>query len=56
MVSADAPKGGPAPKKPGIDWIFGTKGVTFSNYVRDRGALVQKTTDHPMIVSKARIG
>jgi hypothetical protein len=56
MVSADAPKGGPAPKKPGIDWIFGTKGVTFTDYVRDRGALVQKTTDHPMIVSKARIG
>jgi hypothetical protein len=56
MVSADRPKGGPAPKKPGIDWIFGSKGVTFTDYVRDRGALVQKTTDHPMIVSKARIG
>lgn len=42
-------------KNPGIDWIFGSPNVTFSRHVRDRGALVQRTTDHPMIISRARI-
>jgi Ca2+-binding EF-hand superfamily protein/endonuclease/exonuclease/phosphatase family metal-dependent hydrolase len=42
-------------KNPGIDWIFGSPNVTFSRHVRDRGALVQRTTDHPMIISRARL-
>ncbi|MFN3431080.1 MAG: endonuclease/exonuclease/phosphatase family protein [Candidatus Sericytochromatia bacterium] len=56
MVSASAPNG-KTPKKMNIDWIFGleSKGVSFSDYRVDRGALVKKTTDHPMIVAKARI-
>lgn len=55
MVSADTGPKGQRPKKMGIDWIFGSEGVSFSSYQRDRSALVQKTSDHPMIVSKARI-
>lgn len=41
--------------KTGIDWIFGSQGVSFSHYVKDRGAVVKKTTDHPVIVSTATI-
>lgn len=56
MVASNTGPGGKPPKQMGIDWIFGTKGVQFSNHVRDRSAYVQRTTDHPMIVSEARIG
>lgn len=56
MAAANEGPGGRAPKKMGIDWIFGSPEVTFSGYTRDRSALVQRTTDHPMIVSRARIG
>ncbi|MNR87384.1 Endonuclease/Exonuclease/phosphatase family protein [compost metagenome] len=55
MVSADTGPKGQRPKKMGIDWIFGSAGVKFSDYTQDRSALVKKTSDHPMIVSKARI-
>ncbi len=43
------------PPKPGIDWIFGSTGVSFTNYRADRSPLVNRTTDHPMIVSDVRI-
>jgi len=43
------------PDQIGIDWIFGSAGVRFSNYRADRSALVNRTTDHPMIVSRVRI-
>lgn len=40
------------PNKPrAVDWIFGSRRLSFTHYVEDRGALVAKTTDHPMIVS-----
>jgi hypothetical protein len=54
-MHASASPNGRAPKKPGIDWIFGSPNVSFTRYVRDRGALVKRTTDHPMIISRARI-
>jgi hypothetical protein len=38
-----------------VDWIFGSQDVTFSNYFEDRGHLVDITTDHPVIVSRAHI-
>ena len=37
------------PSRMPVDWIFGHQMVTFSNYVRDEGPLVRRTTDHPMI-------
>lgn len=57
MHAAMAGKNGKLPKNTGIDWIFGTNGnVSFSQYGRDRGALEQKTSDHPMVFSHAHIG
>lgn len=38
-----------------VDWVFGSRKLTFHDYVEDRGALVRRTSDHPMIVSEARI-
>ena len=38
-----------------VDWIFGTKRLTFSDYVEDKSPLDQRTTDHPVIVSTAHI-
>lgn len=55
MASADESRNGRAPRNPGIDWIFGTEGVDFSGYVRDDSALVDRTSDHPMIVSHATV-
>jgi exonuclease III len=54
MHASDS-KNGRVSKKPGIDWVFGSPDVTFTRHVRDRGALVQRTTDHPMIIARARI-
>lgn len=45
-----------SPQPINIDWIFGSAGVTFSQYRADRSPLVSRTTDHPMIVSHVRIG
>ena len=38
-----------------VDWIFGSKGVSFSNYNEDRSPLVDRTTDHPVITSRVRV-
>ena len=38
-----------------VDWAFGSEDLTFSGYVEDRGPLNKRTSDHPMIVSQARI-
>ncbi|MFN3430667.1 MAG: endonuclease/exonuclease/phosphatase family protein, partial [Candidatus Sericytochromatia bacterium] len=54
MHASDS-KNGRISKHPGIDWIFGSPDVSFTRYVRDRGAKVRRTTDHPMIISRARI-
>jgi len=39
----------------GIDWIFGSQGVSFTSYVEDRGPLVDRTTDHPVVVAGVRL-
>jgi hypothetical protein len=36
------------PRPTPIDWIFGSPGVVFSNYVYDQSPLVHHTTDHPV--------
>jgi hypothetical protein len=38
-----------------VDWIFGSKALTFSNYLEDRSDLVKKATDHPLIVSDVAV-
>jgi endonuclease/exonuclease/phosphatase family metal-dependent hydrolase len=39
------------PTKMRIDWIFGSKELRFSGYKASRSPLVQKTSDHAMIIS-----
>jgi hypothetical protein len=38
-----------------VDWIFGSQGVTFTGYLEDRSALVNRTSDHPMLVARVRL-
>lgn len=33
----------------GVDWIFGSAQVAFHHYVKDKGALVSRTSDHPIV-------
>jgi exonuclease III len=53
MVAANASGG--RLQHPGIDWIFGSKGVQFSGFSRERDALIQKTTDHSVPFAHVRI-
>jgi endonuclease/exonuclease/phosphatase family metal-dependent hydrolase len=43
------------PPDAGIDWIFGTTDIEFSDYLRRQDAVVARTTDHPVIVASATI-
>jgi endonuclease/exonuclease/phosphatase (EEP) superfamily protein YafD len=43
------------PPHPEIDWIFGSSGIAFSDYTRERGGLVRRTTDHPFVVARAHV-
>lgn len=56
MTAANEGPNGQRPKQMGIDWIFGSPGVSFKGYQRERGALERKTSDHAMIVSQVKIG
>lgn len=38
----------------GIDWIFGTKGIRFTGHQRVHGGLVERTTDHPLVLARVR--
>lgn len=59
MVAANGGSNSGGCRPPGnmkIDWIFGSNDVSFSGYFADRSAMVQKTSDHAMIVSRAALG
>jgi endonuclease/exonuclease/phosphatase family metal-dependent hydrolase len=43
------------PKDVRIDWVFGANYLRFDNYRVNRGDLVQKITDHPMIVADVTV-
>lgn len=45
----------PPPQRARIDWVFGSRAVTFSNYAYLRTPLVRSTSDHPLIRARARI-
>ena len=48
--------GGCRPPRPTqIDWIFGSPEAEFSNYRIDRGALVRRTSDHPLVATEVTI-
>jgi endonuclease/exonuclease/phosphatase family metal-dependent hydrolase len=38
-----------------IDWIFGSARVRFTDYRVDRSALVRRTTDHSVVLARARV-
>jgi hypothetical protein len=38
-----------------VDWILGSHRLQFSGYVEDRSTLVDRTTDHPVIVSDVTV-
>jgi endonuclease/exonuclease/phosphatase family metal-dependent hydrolase len=59
MVAARGGTNGPAgcdARSPrAVDWVFGSLGVRFSGYTEDRGPLVDRTTDHPVVVARATV-
>ena len=59
MVAARGGSNGPAgcsSRSPrAVDWVFGSAGVRFSGYTEDRGPLVDRTTDHPVVVARATV-
>lgn len=40
-----------APRDSRIDWIFGSDYLRFTNYVAQRTPLIQRTTDHPVVMA-----
>lgn len=38
-----------------VDWVFGHRDVQFHGYRELRGSLVRRTSDHPMVVTEARL-
>lgn len=55
MTAANQGPRGQAPKHMAIDWIFGSAGVRFRNYLRERGPLGRKISDHAMLLSEVRL-
>jgi hypothetical protein len=52
LQSASGGSGGPPcllPPNLGIDWIFSSTDVAFSNYLRYQTPLVHRASDHPLI-------
>jgi hypothetical protein len=44
-----------ADKPRAVDWILGSRRAVYTNYIEDRSPLVDKTTDHPVIVSDVSV-
>lgn len=38
-----------------VDWIFGSQGVQFLDYLEDDSELVDRASDHPIILARVRI-
>jgi endonuclease/exonuclease/phosphatase family metal-dependent hydrolase len=58
LQSASGGSGGPPcllPPKLGIDWIFASTDVAFSNYLRYQTPVVHRASDHPMILADATL-
>jgi hypothetical protein len=59
MVAARGGSNGPGGCAAGspraVDWVFGSAGVRFTGYTEDRGPLVDRTTDHPVVVARATV-
>ena len=57
LSSSDGGTGAPCrpAARAGIDWILGSSSIQFSDHTRDRGPLVRATTDHPVLLTQARV-
>jgi endonuclease/exonuclease/phosphatase family metal-dependent hydrolase len=40
------------PRRAGIDWIFGSPGITFTGYEKQDGGLVDEASDHPLVLAR----
>jgi hypothetical protein len=56
-ASNGGPTSGPCrpPKHAGIDWIFAAGDAAFSDHTVDRSHVVRATSDHPFVVTRARL-
>jgi endonuclease/exonuclease/phosphatase family metal-dependent hydrolase len=45
-----------SPRVNGIDWIFGSNDVTFSNWTSDRSTRSAGVSDHPIVVATVTLG
>jgi hypothetical protein len=43
------------PRNARIDWVFGTPELEWTSSIVDKSALIQRITDHPMIVAQAKL-
>jgi endonuclease/exonuclease/phosphatase family metal-dependent hydrolase len=43
------------PRTAGIDWIFAAGNAEFSDHTVDRSPIVRATSDHPFVVTRARV-
>ena len=43
------------PRNARIDWVFGTPELSWQSSIVDKSALIQRITDHPMIVAEAKL-
>jgi endonuclease/exonuclease/phosphatase family metal-dependent hydrolase len=62
QTALESPNGGSSqngfcspPPAPQIDWIFATPEIKWTSYSVDRGPLVGRTSDHPMILATGRL-
>ncbi|MCW2756465.1 MAG: hypothetical protein JWO46_211 [Nocardioidaceae bacterium] len=42
-------------RSPWIDWIMGTPDVEFSGYLRDDGSAADRSSDHPIVITKVKV-
>ncbi len=43
------------PRRNGIDWIFGTRDVSFTRYVADRTPRARGVSDHALVITRVRM-
>ena len=57
LASSTGGSGSPcAPaRRSGIDWILGSQSLQFSDHTVVRNQLVRRTTDHPVVMARARV-
>lgn len=58
MKAASGGSRGPrcsSPRVNGIDWIFGSRNVTFSNWTSDRSTRSAGVSDHPVVVAQVTL-